>query len=198
MTDREIFDPRANTNSSGGRAGGNKGKPGPRNSSHDRRVESGANPSEQVESGSDSGVSPGFGEISVQRPQGSGRAGVQGEAKGQKARAMLKARLGDEVYFSWFNALEIDSVDNGVVQASVPVIFLRKWIQEKFADELLACCKAEFKSAERVELVVRQPGPAQTTAAASHSVAATRWMKWNYCALAPRVYSAVCERWMAR
>lgn len=101
----------------------------------------------------------GFGEISVQRPQGSGRASAPGEVRGQRARALLKANLGDEVYFSWFNSLEIDSFENGVVQASVPVVFLRKWIVEHYADQLLACCKAEFKGAERVEVIVRQPGP---------------------------------------
>ncbi len=107
----------------------------------------------------------GFGEISVQRPQGSGRASAPGEIKGQRARALLKANLGDEVYFSWFNALEIDGFENGVVQASVPVVFLRKWIVEHYADQLLACCKAEFKGAERVDVVVRQPGPCQSSVA---------------------------------
>jgi len=86
-------------------------------------------------------------------------AGSRGAA-GQKARAMLRARLGEEVYTSWFNALEFDSFVDGTVQVSVPVKFLRNWIQSHYNDDLLACCQAEFKGAERVEVVLRQPGGA--------------------------------------
>ena len=90
---------------------------------------------------------------------------------GQKARAMLRARLGDEVYTSWFNALEFESYTDGTVQVSVPVKFLRNWIQSHYIDDLLSCCQAEFKGAERVEVVLRQPGatarPRQTPAEAT-------------------------------
>jgi len=74
---------------------------------------------------------------------------------------MLRARLGEDIYTSWFNALEFDEFDGTTVMVSVPVKFLRKWIQSHYLDELLTCCKAEFKSAERVEVTVRQPGGAQ-------------------------------------
>jgi chromosomal replication initiator protein len=80
------------------------------------------------------------------------------EAKGAKVRAMLRARLGEDIYTSWFKALEFDSFDGKTVKVSVPVVFLRKWIQSHYMDELLRCCKAEFKSAQHVEVTVRQPG----------------------------------------
>jgi chromosomal replication initiator protein len=70
---------------------------------------------------------------------------------------MLRARLGEEVYTSWFNALEFDSFNGRIVTVSVPVKFLRNWIQSHYADALLACCRAEFDNAERVEVVLRQP-----------------------------------------
>lgn len=85
--------------------------------------------------------------------------GVRGTA-GQKARAMLRARLGEEVYTSWFNALEFESYADETVQVSVPVKFLRNWIQSHYIEDLLSCCQAEFKGAERVEVVLRQPGGA--------------------------------------
>ncbi|CFX12901.1 Chromosomal replication initiator protein DnaA [Candidatus Filomicrobium marinum] len=102
----------------------------------------------------------------VANPQGATMTSVKPAASavrgtaGQKARAMLRARLGDEVYTSWFNALEFDSYDDGTVQVSVPVKFLRNWIQSHYSEDLLACCQAEFKGAERVEVVLRQPGGA--------------------------------------
>ena len=52
------------------------------------------------------------------------------EGRGQKVRAMLKARLGDEIYSSWFKSLEFESFDGRIVKVSVPVKFVRNWIQE--------------------------------------------------------------------
>ncbi len=81
-----------------------------------------------------------------------------GEGRGTKARAMLKAQLGEDIYSSWFNAMEFDGFDGRVVKVSVPVKFLRTWIQAHYSEQLLAACKAEFKAAERVEVLWRQPG----------------------------------------
>ena len=83
--------------------------------------------------------------------------GVNG--RGLKVRAMLRARLGEDIYTSWFNALEFDHFDGRVVTVSVPVKFLRNWIQSHYLDALLACCRSEFDNAERVDVVLRQPTP---------------------------------------
>ncbi len=77
-----------------------------------------------------------------------------------RIRATLKARLGDDIYTSWFKALEFDSFDGKAVRVSVPVKFLRNWIQSHYLDDLLTCCRTEFKSAERVEVALRQPAAA--------------------------------------
>jgi len=84
-----------------------------------------------------------------------------GEKQGHKARAMLRARLGDDIFSSWFHALEFESFENKTVRVSVPVKFLRTWIQSHYADDLLECCRAEFKGAEKVDVVLRQPGGRQ-------------------------------------
>jgi len=81
-----------------------------------------------------------------------------GEPKGQKTRAMLRARLGDDIFLSWFHTLEFESFEAQTVKVSVPVKFLRTWIQSHYAEDLLSCCRAEFKGAEKVEVVLRQPG----------------------------------------
>jgi chromosomal replication initiator protein len=80
------------------------------------------------------------------------------EVRAQKVRAMLRARLGDDIFTSWFNSMEFQDFDGKTVRVSVPVKFLRNWIQSHYADELLTCCTAEFKGVERVDVALRQPG----------------------------------------
>jgi chromosomal replication initiator protein len=92
---------------------------------------------------------------------------------GQKVRSILRARLGEEIYTSWFNAMEFDGFDGTTVTVSVPVKFLRNWITSHYVDDLLACCRAEFKGAERVEVVLRQPGPPAQRQALGVEVTAT-------------------------
>ena len=82
------------------------------------------------------------------------------EGRGQKVRAMLRAQLGEEIYSSWFKSLEFESFDGRIVKVSVPVKFVRNWIQEHYAERLLHCSRVEFATAERVEVVWRQPGSA--------------------------------------
>jgi len=103
------------------------------------------------------------------------------EGRGQKVRAMLRAQLGDEIYSSWFKSLEFESFDGRIVKVSVPVKFVRNWIQEHYAERLLHCARVEFTTAERVEVVWRQPGlgiqrandvrPAEAASAAKPAVA---------------------------
>src|SRR5262245_63309654 len=90
--------------------------------------------------------------------------------RGEKVRAILKARLGEDIYSSWFNALEFESFDGRLVVATVPVKFLKSWIQSHYADDLLECCAAEFEGAERIDIVVRQPGMSKPTSQAGQAV----------------------------
>ena len=80
------------------------------------------------------------------------------EPRGRKVHAALKARLGDDIYTSWFKTLDFDAFDGKTVTASVPVKFLRNWIQSHYIDDLLACSRLEFAGAERVDVQLRQPG----------------------------------------
>ncbi len=89
--------------------------------------------------------------------------------QGQKVRAMLRARLGEDVFTSWFTAMEFDEFDGTTVRVSVPVKFLKNWIQSHYSDELLACCGAAFKGVERVDVTLRQPGGTATARPAANS-----------------------------
>lgn len=81
-------------------------------------------------------------------------------AQSQRIRTLLRARLGEEVFTSWFNALEVNRVKGRTVEVSVPVKFLRSWIQTHYIDDLLECCLSELDGIETVEVKLRQPGPA--------------------------------------
>ena len=79
---------------------------------------------------------------------------------GGKARAILRARFGEEVYGSWFHLMEFESFDGRTVRTSLPTKFLQTWIQSHYADALLECCRAEFSGVERLDIVVREYGAA--------------------------------------
>lgn len=63
---------------------------------------------------------------------------------GRQIRACLRARLGDETFKSWFNALEFEDYDGSMVTMSVPVKFLRNWIHAHYFTELRECCRDAF------------------------------------------------------
>jgi chromosomal replication initiator protein len=90
--------------------------------------------------------------------------------RGQRVRTTLKARLGEDVYSSWFASLEFQSFDGKTLRASVPVKFLKTWIQTHYSDALLTCCAQEFKGVEKVEITQRQPGGATGRPITSGSV----------------------------
>jgi chromosomal replication initiator protein len=83
-----------------------------------------------------------------------------GGSLGSKARAVLRARFGEEVYGSWFHLMEFEAFDGRTVRTSLPTKFLQTWIQAHYADALLECCKTEFQGAERLDVVVREYGAA--------------------------------------
>lgn len=87
------------------------------------------------------------------------------KAAENKIRAVLRARLGEEVYSSWFSSMDFEEIVGDTVQTSVPVKFLRNWIQNHYLDDVLAACQTEFPSAERIEVSLRQPvSPSKSTA----------------------------------
>ena len=88
------------------------------------------------------------------------------KTRGEKVRAMLRARFGGDVYDCWFHSLEFDNFDGRTVRASVPVKFLQTWIQAHYADGLLECCKSEFEGVERLEVVTRELGGSSARAPA--------------------------------
>uniref|UniRef100_Q11MG9 Chromosomal replication initiator protein DnaA n=2 Tax=Phyllobacteriaceae TaxID=69277 RepID=Q11MG9_CHESB len=73
----------------------------------------------------------------------------------ERVRAQLKARLGTEVYSSWFGRMKLAETSKGVVRISVPTAFLRAWINGHYLDLITSLWKAEDPSTLKVEIVVR-------------------------------------------
>jgi len=84
------------------------------------------------------------------------------DQKWEKIKKRLRAELGEDVFTSWFGRVELESLDEGCLQVSVPTKFLSKWLRSHYADHLLKCCRAEFEDVERLEFRVRQPHDALT------------------------------------
>lgn len=82
------------------------------------------------------------------------------QQKLQRVKISLRARLGEEVVSQWFKPLEFQSFDGRVLKVTVPVKFLRNWIQSHYEDAIVACAAPEFVGLERVEVLLRQPSAA--------------------------------------
>ena len=83
-----------------------------------------------------------------------------------KVRAILRARLGEEIFNSWFASMEFEALEDSTLRVSVPVKFLQNWIQSHYADDLLNACKAEFKDIDNVAVLLRQPNPVNSARSA--------------------------------
>ncbi len=103
------------------------------------------------------------------------RAAVGGRDGGvrdiwERVRACLRAKIGEEIYSSWFTRLELDGVQGETVYLSVPTLFLKNWIQQHYVEKIAELWQPELPNA-RVELMVRS---AVARAGAAPAVAARR------------------------
>src|SRR3954447_20042884 len=60
-----------------------------------------------------------------------------------RVKQRLRAEVGEEVYKSWFAAMELCAIDGEMVRFSVPTRFLKSWVQSHYSDKLLTCWKTE-------------------------------------------------------
>ncbi|MEZ5828791.1 MAG: chromosomal replication initiator protein DnaA [Hyphomicrobiales bacterium] len=74
-----------------------------------------------------------------------------------RVKSRLRGELGEDVYASWFQGVEVDHVDDGVVHLTVATRFLRNWLRTHYYESVLRSSRTEWPAAERVEFSVRQP-----------------------------------------
>ncbi len=86
-----------------------------------------------------------------------GAGGVSGEPEQvfEKVKAQLKARLGNDVYSSWFGRMTLEEASKSVVRLSVPTAFLRSWINSHYLDLIGELWKREDARVLKVEVLVR-------------------------------------------
>jgi chromosomal replication initiator protein len=70
-------------------------------------------------------------------------------------RIQLKARLGGEVYSSWFGRMKLAEAAKGVVRLSVPTAFLRAWINSHYLDLIAELWRKEDPEILKLEVVYR-------------------------------------------
>jgi chromosomal replication initiator protein len=73
----------------------------------------------------------------------------------ERMRTQLKARLGGEVYSSWFGRMKVDEASKGIVRLSVPTAFLKSWINGHYLDLIAELWREEQPDLLRIEIVVR-------------------------------------------
>jgi chromosomal replication initiator protein len=72
-----------------------------------------------------------------------------------RIKAQLKARLGTEVYSSWFGRMKLTEATKDIVRISVPTAFLRSWINSHYLDLVSELWKQEQPDLKKVEFIVR-------------------------------------------
>jgi chromosomal replication initiator protein len=77
------------------------------------------------------------------------------EANFERVKAQLKARLGNDVYSSWFGRMKLAEASRGQVRLSVPTAFLRQWINSHYLDLIAELWKQGDPSVLKLEVVVR-------------------------------------------
>ena len=82
-------------------------------------------------------------------------AGTDAGSIFEKLRAQLQARLGVDVYSSWFGRMKLAEASRGVVRLSVPTAFLRSWINNHYLSLITDIWKVEDPALLRLEIVVR-------------------------------------------
>lgn len=73
----------------------------------------------------------------------------------ERLKQKLKARLGNDVYSSWFGRLKLDEATKSVVRLSVPTTFLKAWISNHYGDLITELWREEDAQVLKVEIVVR-------------------------------------------
>ena len=76
--------------------------------------------------------------------------------KWPRIQARIKAKVGEDVFSSWFGRIELTEVADGAVNLTVPTRFLKNWLELHYIEAMLEVCKIEIKGTKRVTITVRE------------------------------------------
>lgn len=72
-----------------------------------------------------------------------------------RVKTQLQARLGSEVFSSWFGRMKLAEASKGVVRLSVPTAFLRSWINSHYLDLISELWRQEEPELLKLEVIIR-------------------------------------------
>jgi len=75
-----------------------------------------------------------------------------------RVRTRLRAELGEDIFASWFQRLDLVSIEDGVAHLSVPTRFLRSWLQGHYIDRIEAIFTEELASVRKISILLREAG----------------------------------------
>jgi chromosomal replication initiator protein len=88
-----------------------------------------------------------------------------------RVRARLKVNVGEDVFSSWFKALDLAEIDTDRVHLSAPTRFVCSWVQSNYADKILEAFRQDVPDLARLEVTMRVNGQAQTRAVTERAAA---------------------------
>lgn len=89
-----------------------------------------------------------------------------GEALGEPAfswarvellKRALVGEIGEDRYESWFAGMTVDRYERGVLYVSVPVVFIKKWVEAYYMDKLVRAAQRVDGKIVEVRVRVRHP-----------------------------------------
>lgn len=80
---------------------------------------------------------------------------LDGAEAWDRVRRRLRAELGEDVFSSWFQRIELERMQGNVAHLSVPTRFLKSWIETHYAERLRSHCVAELGVESGIALHVR-------------------------------------------
>ncbi|RYG56790.1 chromosomal replication initiator protein DnaA, partial [bacterium] len=80
---------------------------------------------------------------------------MRDEALFERFSAKLKAKVGPEVYASWFGRLKLHTSSKSVARFTVPTTFLKSWINNRYLDLMTALLQEDAPDIMKVEILVR-------------------------------------------
>ncbi|MFO1172366.1 MAG: chromosomal replication initiator protein DnaA [Hyphomicrobiaceae bacterium] len=89
----------------------------------------------------------------VRATEGSGMDGSM--EKWPRIQARLRAKVGEDVFTSWFGLVKLAEVADGAVNLTVPTRFLKNWLEMHYLEAMLEVCKAEIKGVKGLTITVR-------------------------------------------
>lgn len=95
-------------------------------------------------------------ELDLQNNKSSGENGeMNNHELFERFSARLRAKVGPDVYASWFGRLKLHSVSKSVVRLTVPTTFLKSWINNRYLDLITSLFQEENSEVMKVEILVR-------------------------------------------